>query len=44
VPFEPGHINGVAEDNDADDVVDDADDRGPVYAEEDNVLVVPPIP
>ena len=37
-------MNGVAEDEDADDVVDDIDDKGPVYAEDDNVLVVPPMP
>lgn len=37
-------MNGVAEDEEADIVEDEADDRGPVYADGEIVLVVPPIP
>jgi hypothetical protein len=37
-------MNGVAEDEDADEVVEEADDSGPVYADDEIVLVVAPMP
>ena len=44
MPFESGHMNGVAEDEGAEEEVEEADDSGPVYADDVSVLVVPPIP
>ena len=37
-------MKGIADVVELDDVFDDVDDSGPVYAEDEIVLVVPPMP